>query len=126
MTFQLSGTPVAFVLVTDRARAMAFYVDTLGLALHSSDGFGDYIDMGQGLIRMTVIPGHVASPHPLLGWMVEDIVSSVKGLAAQGVVFTIYDGLGQDALGIWTSPDGAAKVAFFADPDGNVLSLTQC
>jgi hypothetical protein len=49
----------------------------------------------------------------------------VRALGAAGVAFTIYEGMGQDALGIWTSPDGAAKVAFFPDPDGNVLSLTQ-
>jgi catechol 2,3-dioxygenase-like lactoylglutathione lyase family enzyme len=125
MTPLLSGTPVAFVNVTDRARALGFYGEVLGLPLRSSDDFGDFIDLGGGLMRMTVLPGFTASPHPVLGWNVEDIVAGVEALAARGVVFTIYEGLGQDALGIWTSPDGAAKVAFFADPDGNVLSLSQ-
>jgi catechol 2,3-dioxygenase-like lactoylglutathione lyase family enzyme len=125
MTPQLLGTPVAFILATDRARALAFYGETLGLPLRSSDDFGDFIDMGGGLLRLTVIPGHVASPHPVLGWTVEDIVASVQALAARGVVFTIYEGMGQDALGIWTAPDSTARVAFFADPDGNVLSLSQ-
>ena len=125
MTHQLLGTPVAFVLATDRARALAFYGETLGLALRSSDDFGDFIDMGGGLLRLTVIPGHGPSAHPVLGWTVEDIVASVAARAARGVVFTIYEGMGQDAMGIWTAPDGVAKVAFFNDPDGNVLSLSQ-
>jgi len=55
---------------------------------------------------------------------VSDIVSAVEDLNAQGVHCMAYDGFGQDELGIWSTPDGAAKVAWFADPDGNVLSLT--
>ncbi len=76
-------------------------------------------------LRVTEVPGHLASAHPVLGWQVPDIAATVRALAAKGVAMTIYEGMGQDALGIWTSPDGAAKVAFFADPDGNGLSLTQ-
>ena len=121
----LSGAPVAFVFVTDRERAMAFYRETLRLELHSSDGFGDLIDLGGGLLRMTAMPDHQAHPHPVLGWNVGDIVSTIEVLRDRGVVFTIHDGFGQDALGIWTSPDGRTRLAFFADPDGNVLTLSQ-
>ncbi len=71
------------------------------------------------------MPDCTPSAHPVLGWQVADIAAAAEALAAKGVAFTIYPGMGQDALGIWTSPDGAAKVAFFPDPDGNVLSLTQ-
>ena len=53
------------------------------------------------------------------------MTAAVTKLAARGVVFTVHDGFGQDALGIWTAPDGGAKVAWFNDPDGNVLSLTE-
>jgi catechol 2,3-dioxygenase-like lactoylglutathione lyase family enzyme len=60
-----------------------------------------------------------------LGWKVDDIEAEVRALTDRGIVFTIYEGLGQDASGIWTAPDGSAKVAFFSDPDGNGLSLTQ-
>lgn len=119
------GTPVAFVMVSDRERALAFYRDLLGLTLKSSDGFGDFLGMGGGLLRMTAGPNHQASPHPVLGWHVEDIAASAADLKGKGVEFLIYEGFGQDALGVWTSPDGASKVAFFADPDGNVLTLSQ-
>lgn len=125
MNLQQSATPVAFLYVSDRERALGFYGDTLGLALRSTDDFGDFIDLGKALVRMTVMADHKAIPHPVLGWNVDDIAAAVTELRDAGVTFTIYEGMGQDALGIWTSPDGKAKVAFFADPDGNMLSLAQ-
>jgi catechol 2,3-dioxygenase-like lactoylglutathione lyase family enzyme len=120
-----SGTPVAFLYVGDRERALGFYRDTLGFALRSSDDFGDFIDLGGALVRMTVMPDHKAHPHPVLGWNVEDIGAAATALRDNGITLIIYEGMGQDAIGIWTAPDGKTKVAFFADPDGNVLSLAQ-
>jgi catechol 2,3-dioxygenase-like lactoylglutathione lyase family enzyme len=125
MNLQNSATPVAFLYVSDRERALGFYHDTLGLALRGSDDFGDSIDLGAALLRMTVMPDHKATPHPMLGWNVDDINSAVESLRDKGITFTIHEGFGQDALGIWTAPDGKTKVAFFADPDGNVLTLSQ-
>jgi catechol 2,3-dioxygenase-like lactoylglutathione lyase family enzyme len=125
MNLQQSATPVAFLYVGDRDRALAFYCERLGFTLRSSDPFGDFIDVGPALVRMTVLPDYKAGAHPVLGWNVEDISSSVAALRDRGIDFTVYEGMGQDELGVWTSPDGAAKVAWFADPDGNVLSLSQ-
>ncbi|MGD9814487.1 MAG: VOC family protein [Hyphomonadaceae bacterium] len=118
-------TPVAFLYVTDRARALAFYEGVLGLKLRSADAFGDYIQMNGALLRMTVMPDYVARPHPELAWNVADIRAVVETLRDAGVHCTRYPGMEQDELGIWTSPDGASKVAFFNDPDGNVLSISQ-
>ena len=120
-----SATPVIFLYVRDRARALDYYRQTFGLEVRSSDNFGDFIDLGAALVRMTVAPDHAPSPHPVLGWNVEDIGATAAALRDRGVAFTIYEGMGQDERGIWTSPDGTSKVAFFADPDGNVLSLSQ-
>jgi catechol 2,3-dioxygenase-like lactoylglutathione lyase family enzyme len=125
INLQKSATPVAFLFVTDRERALGFYRDTLGLELRSTDDFGDFIDLGSALLRMTVMPDHKASPHPVLGWNVDDIHAAAETLRDRGVEFIVYEGYGQDALGIWTAPDGATKVAWFADPDGNALSLSQ-
>lgn len=125
MNLQQSVTPVAFLYVCDRERALGFHRETLGLELRSADDFGDFIDLGGALLRMTVMPDHKAHPHPVLGWNVEDIAAAAESLRDRGITFTIYEGMGQDALGIWTSPDGRSKVAFFTDPDGNVLSLSQ-
>lgn len=119
------AAPVAFINVTERDRALGFYRDVLGFSLESSDGFGDFIDMGAGMIRMTVLPGFQAQGYPVLGWDVADIGAAVAALGEKGVTMIVYDGMGQDAQGIWTSPDGGSKVSFFADPDGNVLTLSQ-
>ncbi len=125
MNILQSSTPVAFLYVKDRERALKFYCETLGLQLQSSDDFGDFIDLGRGLARMTVMPDYAASPHPVLGWNVKDIGATAQSLRDRGIEFTIHEGMGQDALGIWTSPDGQSKVAFFSDPEGNVLMLSQ-
>jgi catechol 2,3-dioxygenase-like lactoylglutathione lyase family enzyme len=125
VTNRIEGTPVVFVAVSDRERALKFYRDVLGFELRSSDGFGDFVQMGGALLRLTVLPDFRASPHPVLGWNVRDVVATVRSMRDRGVVFAVYEGMGQDDLGIWTAPDGQAKVAWFADPDGNVLSLSQ-
>jgi catechol 2,3-dioxygenase-like lactoylglutathione lyase family enzyme len=125
MAERISGTPVAFINVSNRDRALAFYRDMLGLELRSSDDFGDFIQLDGGLLRLTVLPDFKPSPHPVLGWNVRDMTSTVTSMRERGVSFTVYPGMGQDELGIWTGPDGRVKVAWFADPDGNVLSLSQ-
>lgn len=121
----VSGCPVAFILVGDRERGLAFYRDTLGLRVRSSDDFGDFLEVEGALIRMTALPDFKPHPHPVFGWNVDDIAAAVRRLRDAGIKFTIYEGMGQDELGVWTAPDGRAKVAWFADPDGNVLSLSQ-
>jgi catechol 2,3-dioxygenase-like lactoylglutathione lyase family enzyme len=122
---RISGTAVTFVNVTDRDRALAFYTSTLGLKLRSSDPHGDFIALDNALLRITAMADHKAGPHPVLGWNVADISAAAAALRDRGVSFTIYEGMGQDALGIWSSPDGKTKVAWFNDPDGNVLCLSQ-
>lgn len=120
-----SATPVTFVITRDRKAAEAFYADTLGLVRLPGDNFAAVYDLAGTPLRLTEVPGHQPSPHPVLGWQVDDIEATVDALTARGVAFHVYDGMGQDARGIWTAPDGSAKVAFFSDPDGNGLSLTE-
>ena len=117
--------PIAFIITRDRKVSEAFYGSTLGLRRLPGDPFAAVFDLAGVKLRVTEVPGHEAGAHPVLGWQVADIEASVDALAGKGVAFTVYEGMGQDARGIWSSPDGAAKVAFFPDPDGNVLSLTQ-
>lgn len=120
-----SATPITFVITRDRKAAEAFYGETLGLKRLPGDDFAAVYDLAGVPLRLTEVPDHRPSPHPVLGWQVDDIGATVESLAARGVVFHIYDGMGQDDRGIWTAPDGSARVAFFSDPDGNGLSLTQ-
>ena len=122
----LSANPVVFILTADRTRAKPFYAGALGLPILSEDDFAVTFDLGSGAtIRLTDLPGHNAAEHTVLGWSVPDIRSSVAELKAKGVTFRIYEGFGQDADGVWSPPGGGARVAWFTDPDGNVLSLTQ-
>ncbi len=125
MTDLTTATPVAFVNVTDRNRGIAFYRDTLGMAHKSSDDFGDFFAFGGGLMRLTALPDWKATGHPTIGWDVADIGATAAALKAKGIAMTIYDGMGQDENGVWSAPDGGAKVAWFNDPDGNCLSLSQ-
>jgi hypothetical protein len=77
------------------------------------------------MLRISTVPNHKPAPHTVLGWDVPDIASTVKSLVAKNLKFTIYDGMGQDEFGVWTPPGSNTKVAWFLDPDGNDLSLTQ-
>ncbi|NWH07128.1 MAG: VOC family protein [Alphaproteobacteria bacterium] len=120
-----AANPVAFVLTRDRAKAKAFYVGTLGLRLVSEDEFAAVFDLNGTMMRLTTVETHQPHPHTVIGWDVKDIDAAAKDLMAKGVTFNIYPGFGQDERGIWTAPDRAAKVAWFNDPDGNVLSLSQ-
>lgn len=118
--------PMAFVLTRDMAQSIKFYTEVLRLPHLSTDNFGTVLDLAGVQLRVTTIPDHAASPHPVLGWQIADMDATVADLTRRGVKFTIYPGFGQDDRGVWSAPDGSAKVAWFSDPDGNVLSLTQC
>jgi catechol 2,3-dioxygenase-like lactoylglutathione lyase family enzyme len=115
---------VAFVGSADLRRARAFYEQALGLRLIEQTDFACVFDANGTMLRVTAV-AEVAPPgYTVLGWRVADIAAMVRGLTAKGIVFLRYDGMDQDENGIWTTP-GGDRVAWFADPDGNVLSLTQ-
>ena len=117
---------VAFVAVRDPERAIKFYRDTLGLGLVSDElPFALVFDVQGTMLRVTVVKELTPAAHTILGWKVSNIDAEVDALRAAGVVFERYSPkMGQDERGIWTSPSGA-RVAWFQDPDGNVLSITQ-
>ncbi|MFN0101152.1 MAG: VOC family protein [Bryobacteraceae bacterium] len=116
---------VAFVLTNDAARAKTFYGETLGLKFVSQDDYAVVFDANGTMVRVTIVSGHTPTEHTALGWNVPDIAVAAADLVKAGVKFAKYSFLEQDELGIWSSPDGMAKVAWFKDPDGNVLSISQ-
>jgi catechol 2,3-dioxygenase-like lactoylglutathione lyase family enzyme len=123
----LGSQPVmAFVATTDHVRAKAFYRDALGLHLAGEElPFALVFDAHGTMLRVTVVKELVPAKYTVLGWRVSDIVATVEELRAAGVRFEHYVGMkNQDEQGIWTSPSGA-RVAWFKDPDGNTLSITQ-
>jgi catechol 2,3-dioxygenase-like lactoylglutathione lyase family enzyme len=117
---------MAFAAVTDPARARAFYEGVLGLALVEDEApFALVFDANGTMLRVTPVGEHHPAPFTVLGWEVDSIESAVERLTAAGVVFLRFKGMNDsDALGIWTAPSGA-QIAWFNDPDGNVLSLTE-
>ncbi len=119
-----SNTIVGFVPSTDLKKARHFYEGVLGLRAVSEDRFALVLDANGIAVRVadvSSVSGFTPAPFTILGWHVPDVKKAVLGLREKGVKFERYEGMKQDALGIWTSPAGA-KVAWFKDPDGNVLS----
>jgi catechol 2,3-dioxygenase-like lactoylglutathione lyase family enzyme len=115
---------IAFIPVSDIATARAFYASTLGLPVLDESPFALVVDANGTQVRITPVPELHPQPFTIAGWEVADVHASVSALAARGVGFNRYDGMDQNAEGVWTSPSGAL-VAWFRDPDGNTLSLTQ-
>jgi catechol 2,3-dioxygenase-like lactoylglutathione lyase family enzyme len=115
---------IVFVATSDAAKAQKFYEETLGLILVSDDQFALIFEANGTMLRIQKV-GQV-NPHgyTALGWKVGDITKEVDRLSKRGVRFARYEGLIQDQNGIWTAPSNA-KVAWFTDPDGNILSLTE-
>jgi catechol 2,3-dioxygenase-like lactoylglutathione lyase family enzyme len=121
----LSDQPfVGFVLISDAARAKAFYCDVLGLSVNSEDGFAVVLDVGGASLRLALVADVPEPTATNAGWQVEDITAMARQLAASGVVFERFDGMEQDDDGVW-HPPGGGGVAWFRDPDGNRLSLAQ-
>lgn len=118
--------PGLFIATDDSDRARAFYVDTLGLTYLGFDGFAHSVRAGPNTLRIVKPPQRVRADYTVLGWETPDIVGDVAALIARGVAFEHYAFFGdaQDASGIWSAP-GGDRVAWFKDPDGNVLSLAQ-
>jgi catechol 2,3-dioxygenase-like lactoylglutathione lyase family enzyme len=115
---------ICFVATQNPANALKFYQDTLGLTLVSDDPFATVFDANGTMLRVQKVRELHPAQYTALGWDVPDIVATIKDLTGKGVRFERFAGLTQDEHGVWAAPSGA-KVAWFKDPDGNILSLTQ-
>jgi catechol 2,3-dioxygenase-like lactoylglutathione lyase family enzyme len=116
---------IAFIATADPDRAKKFYGDTLGLRLVSEElPFALVFDANGIMLRVTIVKDLKPAGYTVLGWQVPDISAAAKALHKAGVQFERFSGMDQDELGIWSSPSGA-RVAWFKDPDGNTLSLSE-
>jgi catechol 2,3-dioxygenase-like lactoylglutathione lyase family enzyme len=116
---------IAFVTIVDVERAKSFYRDTLGLTLLSEEPpFALVFDANGIMLRLGMGKELPKVPGTVLGWRIPDITSAVQEMERAGVKFERFAGMKQDELGIWSAP-GGAKVAWFKDPDGNILSLSE-
>src|SRR4051812_45560653 len=122
-----SAYVIAFVPTQDPARARAFYEKTLGLKFVSEDPFALVFEAQGVAIRVANVSNvrdFRPAPFTVLGWEVRSAEKTVESLSARGVRFERFPGMTQDEMGIWDSPSGA-RVAWFKDPDGNILSVTE-
>jgi catechol 2,3-dioxygenase-like lactoylglutathione lyase family enzyme len=114
---------IAFVATTQPELAKTFYRDILGLRLVSDEEFALVFDAYGTMLRIAKVDELHPESRTVIGWQVDDIEATIRTLVSRGVRFERYEGLEQDDLGIWSTEGG--KIAWFKDPDGNVLSLTR-
>jgi catechol 2,3-dioxygenase-like lactoylglutathione lyase family enzyme len=115
---------IGFIPVRDLATARTFYEGTLGLVVEEDSPFALVIDAGGTMLRLTAAPELLPQPFTVAGWKVANIEDTVSQLVSADVGVLRYENVEQDDQGIWVAPNGD-RVAWFSDPDGNVLSLTQ-
>jgi catechol 2,3-dioxygenase-like lactoylglutathione lyase family enzyme len=123
-TVLTESSPIAFLATTDAARAREFYDQRLGLRLVADEEFALVFDLAGTTLRIAKVETLEPAGHTVLGWQVDDVAKVVRSLADCGVPCERFPGMDQDELGVWLSQGGAA-VAWFKDPDGNLLSVTQ-
>jgi len=116
--------PVLFLATANAERSQTFYERVLGLAFVADEPRALVFTVGDRMLRIQKVVQVHPAPYTALGWAVSDIRRTVHDLLVAGVVFQRYEGMNQDGDGIWQAPSGAL-VAWFQDPDGHVLSLTQ-
>ena len=121
-----NAQPVIILPTVKKAEALEFYQNVLGIDFKYDDGFALVFETGVKMLRLTPVQEFTPHQFSVLGWEVEDIGSTITGLADRGVVFERYDfpWMEQDEQGVWAAPDGT-KVAWFKDPDGYLLSVSQ-
>ena len=117
-------TPILFAATTNAARSRKFYENMLGLRFVADEMFALVFKVGELDLRIQKVEQRSEIGYTVLGWAVRDIRQSVRQLVKAGVVFARFEGLEQDDDAVWTAP-GGAKIAWFRDPDGNTLSITE-
>ncbi len=115
---------MGFVATAEADKARAFYCDLLGLRFVEDTPFALIVRAANAAVRIQKVQSFTPMPFTVMGWKVADIEAVAVQLKGRGVNLERFAGMSQDELGIWTSP-GGAKVGWFKDPDGNLLSLTQ-
>jgi catechol 2,3-dioxygenase-like lactoylglutathione lyase family enzyme len=119
-----SAAAVGFLPSADLARSRRFFADRLGLTVEEVTPFACVLRAGTTMLRVTKVDNLQPQPFTVFGWQVHDIQAAVAELAAAGISCLRFEGMDQDPAGVWTTP-GGDHVAWFHDPDGNTLSVTQ-
>lgn len=121
----MSGrAPISFIATDDPATATTFYSDCMGLELLETSPYALVFADGVHMLRVQIMPDFEPASYTVHGWQVTDIEGEIEALVSKGVVFERFEHMPQNASGVWTTPDGN-KIAWFKDPCGNMLSLTE-
>jgi catechol 2,3-dioxygenase-like lactoylglutathione lyase family enzyme len=121
----LETARAAVIICTrDREKATAFYRDVLGLSLAYADSLAAVFQIGDSTLRVSLVADFTPHEHTVLGFSVPNVEATVAALKAHGVTFNFYPKFKQNELGVLTLPGGTIQVAWFTDPDGNVISVT--
>lgn len=115
---------VSFLATLDAGASRVFYEESLGLNFVADEYFALVFNLNGHTLRIAKVDVLIPAAHTVFGWNMNNIEEAAIDLIKRGVIFELYDGMQQDEFGIWVSPSGA-KVAWFKDPDGNNLSITQ-
>jgi catechol 2,3-dioxygenase-like lactoylglutathione lyase family enzyme len=115
---------VAFMPSSHLGRSHAFYSGVLGLNRTEATSQANEYDGHGTPLRVTLVGGREPAPFTVMGWRVADVRAAMRDLAERGVAFKRYEGFTQSEDGVWTAPSGA-QIAWFEDPDGNIMSLEQ-
>lgn len=124
MTTLHTSNVIVFVPASDEARARVFYQQTLRLPFIGEEPYALLFRLNNVMLRVSKVNGFIPAPFTVLGWAVTDLNAEMQALADRGVTFERFEGVPQDAAGVCAFPNGD-RVAWFKDPDGNLLSLTQ-
>jgi catechol 2,3-dioxygenase-like lactoylglutathione lyase family enzyme len=119
-----SRRPISFIATLEPEKALVFYGEVLGLELIESSPYALVFSDDENMLRVQIVAEFCPATHTVHGWQVTNIEQDIHALVQKGVAFLIFDQLGQNASGVWTTPDGH-KIAWFKDPSDNILSLTQ-
>lgn len=118
---------IGFIPTSDAEAARVFYNDVLGITFVADDQFALIFRVGPEpgtMLRVVRAPGFTPAPFTIFGWEVDDIQAAVNDLNKRGIKFLRFGFFEQDEQGVWSSPDGS-RIAWFKDPDGNTLSISQ-
>jgi catechol 2,3-dioxygenase-like lactoylglutathione lyase family enzyme len=116
--------PVSFLAASNPNVSISFYQNILGLEFIQNNGFSLIFKLNDHEIRIQLVEKFQPHNFTAFGFKVENIENKIRELMAKGITFEQYDFIQQDELKIWQTEDGA-KIAWFKDPDGNILSLSQ-
>lgn len=120
-----SAKTTIFLATADALAARSFYEGALGLTLQADEPYALVYLLSGTELRLSKVPQHTPFPFTVLDFQIDSIEDAHAALSERGVTFSMFEGMGQDENGIWESPDGGAKILWFKDPDGNVLSVSQ-